>query len=725
MLYKVQYKILAFLLILIIVFLGLLLAIVVIDKSELNYIISSSKTEKDTLLKKAVNVKSSSLKSFAYDYSYWDDLIDFIKTGKKDWAYKNIDIVLPTYNAKASWVYNKNFEKIYSSTQNQDLGLTDFPLEKERLEYIFKNDKFPHFFLKTEKGLFEIAGGPVQPTGDSDRVSTPQGYFIAGRHWTDNYLREISEVTSSTLKLLEPDEKRDTIIKDYNIKSYISLKDNNGKEIKVLESTIEHKYIREIEKDTKKQHLMIISSVSGILFLIFAFFYFYINKPLIAIEKSLSAEDLKYIDNLIKSKSEFGYIARLIKESFLQKQNILKEIEARKITEEELKESKYKAEESNRMKTLFLANMSHELRTPLTAIIGFSEILKNELKENEKNSKIAFYIEDASKRLMNTLNLILELAQLETTDYKSNFRNINIAFEINSTFSNFKYKSGKKNLELLSDLKDETLEIFADDKMVSQIIYNLLDNAYKFTNEGYVKVSLEKTIIDNKGFALIKVEDTGIGIAEDKIEIIFEEFRQASEGYNREYEGAGLGLTIAKRMTEYLNGRIHVESKLGKGSVFYVYIPLALKSHNEVIEMIDTKSTAMTNNFSENDNNKPRILLVEDNDANIQLIKITLMDLCDVEYSYTAEDAIEKAKKYVFDAVLMDINLGAGLNGIEAAKIIKNMPGYENTKFAAVTGYASMKDKENFLKNEFDNYISKPFSSNEITDVIKSLLFKK
>jgi signal transduction histidine kinase/CheY-like chemotaxis protein len=709
--------------VLIIAFLALLLTIYTYDKSELEFLISNTKSEKDTLLYKAVNVKSSSLTSFAYDYSYWDDLIDFIKTRKTDWAYKNIDIVLPTYNCNATWVYDDKFQKIYSSSQNDSLGLVEFPLSREELIKIFEKNKFPHFFLETKKGLFEIAGGPVQPTGDAQRMSKAQGYFIAGRLWTNDYLKQISEITSSNMTLLAKDDKQDTVIKDFKINNYISLKDQNGITLKVLQSTTNNDYFRNIVGDTKKIQLIIIFSVSMILLLIFLFFFYFVNRPLIAIEKTLSSEDTKHINELAKSQSEFGNIANLIQHSFEQKDKILEEVEARKETEERLKEAKEKAEESNRMKSLFLANMSHEFRTPLTAVIGFSEILKNEIN-NDSQIKILAYIEDASKRLMTTLNSILELAQLETTDYKSNFRNINVAFEINSAYSNFKYKTSKKNLELITDFKDDTLEVIADDKMLSLIITNILDNACKFTEKGFVKITLEKVTEGSDGFVHLKVEDTGIGIANDKLDIIFEEFRQASEGYNRVYEGSGLGLTIAKRMVEFLNGRITVKSELGKGSEFSVYLPLAPKSHNEISLLIqEQKEDEMIAEINRG-GAMPKVLLVEDNEANIQLIKITLMDLCEVDFSYTAEEALEMAGRIKYDAVLMDLNLGAGLNGIEAAKRIREIDGYKNVKIIAVTGYATMRIKEDLLKNDFDGFVSKPFSSREITTVIKNNLYK-
>jgi two-component system sensor histidine kinase BarA len=120
----------------------------------------------------------------------------------------------------------------------------------------------------------------------------------------------------------------------------------------------------------------------------------------------------------------------------------------------------------------------------------------------------------------------------------------------------------------------------------------------------------------------------------------------------------------------------------------------------------------------------PKVLLVEDNEANIQLIKITLMDLCEVDFSYTAEEALEMAGRIKYDAVLMDLNLGAGLNGIEAAKRIREIDGYKNVKIIAVTGYATMRIKEDLLKNDFDGFVSKPFSSREITTVIKNNLYK-
>jgi PAS domain S-box-containing protein len=243
--------------------------------------------------------------------------------------------------------------------------------------------------------------------------------------------------------------------------------------------------------------------------------------------------------------------------------------------ERELKAAKEKAEEMNRIKSAFLTNMSHELRTPLVGILGFSEILNEEV-ESEVHKNITNSILFSGKRLLTTLNAILDLSKIEADMMSMNYSEFAVISEIKSLLKVFDILAAKKGLKLKLDYNGSDFTVESDLNIFLQIIENLVHNALKFTETGSVELFIRK---ESETFT-IKVKDTGIGIPPESQDLIFQEFRQVSEGYGRHFEGSGIGLTLTKRFVELLDGIIYVESKPNEGSTFSVCLPLKRSRHN-------------------------------------------------------------------------------------------------------------------------------------------------
>jgi PAS domain S-box-containing protein len=250
-----------------------------------------------------------------------------------------------------------------------------------------------------------------------------------------------------------------------------------------------------------------------------------------------------------------------------------RDITERKKFENELLIAKNKAEEMNEVKTIFFANMSHELRTPFVGIMGYAELLYEEL-ENPEHKEMAKGILSTSNRMMDTLTKILRLSKLEVHDEEIKLKEVDINNLLDSVYNNFYPAAKRKNL-LFEKSVDETLStLMTDEDMLLDILSNLLNNAINYTNEGRIALTAEKKLLEGKEFCCIKVSDTGIGIPEDKKDIVWLEFRQVSEGRTRNYQGTGLGLTIVKKNTELLGGQISFESEEGKGTTFTLLLPL-------------------------------------------------------------------------------------------------------------------------------------------------------
>ena len=397
---------------------------------------------------------------------------------------------------------------------------------------------------------------------------------------------------------------------------------------------------------------------------------------------------------------------------------VVRDITQRKLTEEALINAKEKAEEMNKLKSNFLANMSHELRTPMTGILGFSEILADELRD-ENERQMAQVIHTGGKRLMNTLNLILNLSKLESESVSVNPEIVNLSELSATTLKMFEVLARNKDLELIFEA-DEDVCSELDEQFTIQVLSNLIQNAITYTNSGFVKVHVGSEKFGKDEFAVLKVIDTGIGIKKEKQQVIFEPFRQVSEGFNRTYEGTGLGLTITKKYVELMNGTISVTSELGEGTVFTVKFPCS-PNVNDLTTVDDDNVQAEIHDVILLDKNN--ILVVEDDENSARAVTLALEKIARVSVVESGEEALKLAANNRYNLVIMDIGL-PGISGIDTVREIKKMKGYRNTPIVAVTAYAMAGDRETFLSEGCSHYVSKPFSISGFRELISGILMQ-
>lgn len=252
---------------------------------------------------------------------------------------------------------------------------------------------------------------------------------------------------------------------------------------------------------------------------------------------------------------------------------IKEDITERKKLVEELVLAKDKAEESSRLKSNFLANMSHELRTPLIGILGFAELLMDDSTDKSTSEK-ASVIFKSGRRLLETLNLILDYSKVESEMIELKLEKINIINAINDIVNLHSPNAIKKQIELKFETEYNKFYFTTDFKLFNSILNNLIGNSIKFTQKGNITVIFRETELNNQNYIKLIIEDSGIGISKEKQAIIWEPFRQLSEGKARSFDGTGLGLTLVKKYVELLNGHIELESEVGKGSKFIIFFPL-------------------------------------------------------------------------------------------------------------------------------------------------------
>jgi|GEM_PF-501385 PAS domain S-box-containing protein len=377
----------------------------------------------------------------------------------------------------------------------------------------------------------------------------------------------------------------------------------------------------------------------------------------------------------------------------------------------DLVESRIKADAANIAKSMFIANVSHEIRTPMNAILGFSEILLKRITEETAHGYLKT-IFSSGKSLLHLINDILDLSKIEAGKMELEPVQVNLKNLINDIVSLFKYKAAEREIDLLIDYtSDFPQTIIADEIRIRQVLVNIVGNAFKFTNKGYVKIIVavnkyygEENCLDFS----ITIEDTGVGIAEDDQKRVFESFSQAHQKAVNNSSGTGLGLAISNRLAELMGGNITLESKLNEGSRFI----LNLKK----IKYSDTE-TALQNDYEIQTDNvlfeKRIILIIDDVPQNINLIKGFLIDQpFEIIEGYNGKEAIEFANKFKPDLILMDIRMPE-MDGITAAGLLKNDPATKSIPMIAFT--ASLpSEKDNDALHIFNDSLYKPIFRNKL-----------
>ncbi len=392
----------------------------------------------------------------------------------------------------------------------------------------------------------------------------------------------------------------------------------------------------------------------------------------------------------------------------------IQDITERKNAESSLILAKEKAEEMNRLKSNFLANMSHELRTPLNGIMGFSELLVENASGDEQRM-MAETIHRSGRRLLNTLNLILNLSKIEANKQEIHLIPIELNELVTACVGLYDAYAKSRKITIAAVPFTHPLLVVSDRQMLDSILNNLISNAIKYTTEGGVTVSVS----DKGSVAGISIRDTGIGISEEGQQIIFDAFRQVSEGFGRAFEGTGLGLTITKRYIELLGGKIDLESTPGKGSTFTITLPLAAQAVEVEPEHIPLPAGNL------HPEKKFSAILVDDDESVEDLVTYILKDFVKVDYTKDVQTAVTMMLAKNYDVALIDISLQNGQTGLDILNAIHTLPHYKQSPLIAFTAYAMAGDKEEFLSYGFTHYISKPFTKGELRSLLMSVLTKE
>lgn len=382
------------------------------------------------------------------------------------------------------------------------------------------------------------------------------------------------------------------------------------------------------------------------------------------------------------------------------------DITERKKAESDLTIAKDEAENANRAKSIFLANISHEIRTPMNAILGFTDILEAKL-DDKQSLQYLQTIASSGKILLRLINDILDLSKIEAGKIELQKETVDprrIFAEIKETFS---WKTDHKKIEFILDI-DPSLPagLLLDEVHLRQILINLVGNAIKFTEKGYVKLSVDcrnPSEADDKIDLFISIEDTGIGIDSSQVETIFEAFQQQSGQNTAKYGGTGLGLAITKRLVELMNGIISVSSDAGKGSVFKVTL-----YDISVVEVTDTFYKRKRIDIDEVEFEDATVLIVDDISFNRQVIQefLALYGIASI-LAVDGDEAVSAAAAGQPNLILMDMKM-PGINGNQAAQKIKENPSSADIPIIAFTASLGLNSDKEKIPDYYDGFLRKP-----------------
>jgi signal transduction histidine kinase/CheY-like chemotaxis protein len=643
-----------------------------------------------------LDLNSNSYLTLINEITYWDELVNFVEKKDITWFDNSIAYLVDTHRADYIDAYNIN-EEFITKVSTTNIRSTKF-IGKNVFAKL-KKEKLVTFFIKIPEGILQVYGCTIHPSGDPYKNKTAlKGYFFIGKLLDGKYFDELENISGAEIAFFDASKPANT--KDLIFTK--ALKDFDGNEI----AKLNFKRINKIDFSTTRYVLCVL--LIGFLISISVFYYYakkWSKTPIKLIKEVLQTGNMSAITSLKNIKGEFRYIGKLFEETHFQKI--------------ELQKAKEKAEESDKLKSSFLMNISHEIRTPLNAILGFSDLLlQPDISEIEKK-EYKDNIKMGGENLVAIIDDLVEMSKIDSNLIKPIYTTVNLHHFLINTFNAIKQEIIlNKNIEFkfISPAQLPSKDIYTDVTKLYQIVTNLLTNAVKFTEQGFIVFEYD---IDNKtNWLHFSVKDSGIGISDDNQKIIFKRFSRIENISKSDNKGLGLGLAISKSYVQMLGGTIAVNSQLQLGSTFSFSIPFLYSDENQDINL----NNPYTPISSLKDLGQEEIILVaEDENINFMIIEKLIKKLnFKIIRAKNGQEAVDICRENAeIDLVLMDIKMPE-MDGHEAFKQIRLFN--KSIPIIAQSAYSFPEEIEKIKRTGFNEFLSKPLDKEKLFAAINKYM---
>jgi len=720
---KVQTKIVLLLGLVVVTFLAGVLAFRTFDQIKFQRIAQERFAERNRSFDDFVRGNGEPLQTFVTDYTCLDQTVDAVAMENLSWCAEDVsDSELSAYHANAVWIYRRDATLFYQHNNLNEADLDGLPIPREKFASIFATEALRHFFIQLPQGLMEIRAGTIHPSKDFRRETPAHGYFFGGRLWNQPMLDEMSVSTGDKIDIVPVEDRSIKIRNDErngSIAFYRLLPGWDGKPVARLIIRNESPIVQELNRESETLLVALIVFALLLLLLLSSSLVRWVRRPLRTIMGSLKHNDPEPIEPMCRDNSEFGELARTVRTFFSQRDNLIREMEERRATEEALRKSEDELRHSQKLEAVgrLAGGVAHDFNNLLTAIVGYAELLANRDCGDPIVHEHAELIARAGEQAATLTRQLLAFSRKQLLLP----RVIDLNRLVVDMEQLLQRVIGERfNLKTIPAARDGRVK--ADPNQLEQVILNLGVNARDaMPNGGTLLIRTSNVRLDGTApaqmsnplpsgdYVVLSVTDTGAGMDEETKSRIFEPFF-TTKGPGK---GTGLGLATVYGIVRQSGGGISVESEPGRGSTFRIFLP----HENAPVDYFKEQPAPI-----ERAHESETVLVVEDEEIVRQLV-------CDVleQQGYHVlcaahgREALDLARSFdgPIDLLITDVVMPQ-MNGQELAETLSFLR--PEMKVLFVSGYSDNDLGDHGILDQHIELLQKPFTPHQLSRKIREII---
>ncbi len=535
---------------------GLLVVQRAFDLQRTHHVLTSELHDRSKLFTTNVTAEGQTFQTFSEDYSFWDDMVSFVKTRNMNFAHTNLDSGLSTFGADVDWVYSPTGVLVYASTADPTIKVPELPLPANFFATVAAR-KFAHFYVQLPDGTFEVRAATIVPGDDAEHKSPASGYWLIGRFLGDDFIKRLDTLSQTTVTFKPVTTPPGDSIQGHTVGFTTPLKDMNGHTVQLLSSTSRVSLIDDLNGLYRREITLISVVAVLILSLILGSIWWLVLRPLRRLTVSIQKQQPELLDGMARSGSQFGELAGVVQQFYTQK-----------VTIEQDAFRKSELQRVNKDKTAFLAVAAHELKAPGAIIKLISEDIPRVAAEKNIPPDILRQLEIITHQA-NKMSVLVNDLRMASEGNRAGISEDSV-FDFDTLLQREITELGYVIDQKITFVGNVNRIVKADSDHLGQVVSNLLRNAAKYSAHD-TEIHVESRV--HEGNIEVGFEDFGVGISPEDQTHIFERFFRAPSVVDK-YQGLGLGLSICHIIIERMGGKIWVESTIGQGSRFYISLPL-------------------------------------------------------------------------------------------------------------------------------------------------------